>query len=265
MNSIHQTRSPLTQTQKRDMLDSRVSLFVLILITVLAFLSQSVTFHTVLATTLFLAILLSGVSIAKLRVLFTGLGFIVLISFLFHQFFGPGRGEVVFNLGPLAIHKETLQTTLFYSLRLAAFTLSIFLLILNSSPASLAQAVVRIIQPLRKLRVPVNDVWLASYVALRFTPILSQELVLIRNAQRMRGMPATTSIRTNANSTIATLKPLMLRSLSRVDTVSESLALRGFDSYRQRTLYNSSTFRRREWITLAACTIYLGALYLLTN
>ena len=75
----------------------------------------------------------------------------------------------------------------FYSLRLVLFVSIVFLITLTSSPSELADSLARIMNPLKKIKVPVDDIALILFIAIRFIPVLYEEFKTIKNAQILRG------------------------------------------------------------------------------
>ena len=59
---------------------------------------------------------------------------------------------------------------------------------LTNSPSELGDAMTRMLGPLQKIRVPVYDLALILFIALRFIPILYEEFTAIKNAQIIRGV-----------------------------------------------------------------------------
>ncbi len=71
------------------------------------------------------------------------------------------------------------------------FVLIIFmstLLTVTTTPLAIADATESLMQPLKKLKVPVHEIALMLSIALRFVPTLMDETTKIMNAQRSRGV-----------------------------------------------------------------------------
>ena len=80
-----------------------------------------------------------------------------------------------------------LLSGLFYAVRMLALVAASFVVCLSTSPEDLLRGFLRILAPLRRLRVPVDDIALLLSLALRFIPVIMQEFETVRAAQRSRG------------------------------------------------------------------------------
>ena len=79
-----------------------------------------------------------------------------------------------------------LDTGCFYAARILLLFWMSLLLCFTSTSTDLTEAFARLLSPLCKLHVPVDDVALILSLALRFIPLTSAEYVQIRQAQRAR-------------------------------------------------------------------------------
>ena len=65
-----------------------------------------------------------------------------------------------------------------------------FIVCLTTTSTELLSAFARLIRPLRRLRVPVDDIALTLSLAIRFIPVIAEEFNQVRTAQIARGATA---------------------------------------------------------------------------
>lgn len=97
----------------------------------------------------------------------------------------------------------------------------------STTPTALADASTSLMRPLARFGVPVSDIGLALSMALRFMPVVSEEVSRIQLAQRARGVDfdgGSLARRIRAWSTVLT--PLVVGLFRRADHVAESMDAR---------------------------------------
>lgn len=87
-----------------------------------------------------------------------------------------------------------LMTGLFVAVRMVALVAASFVVCFATTSAELLGAFAWLIGPLRRLRVPVDDIAFTLALSVRFIPVIEQEFERIRTAQKARGAEATGSI-----------------------------------------------------------------------
>ena len=81
----------------------------------------------------------------------------------------------------------TVESGLFAAVRMVLLALASFVVCFTTTAHDLLAAFRQLIGPLRALHVPVDDVALTLSLAVRFIPVIAEELQIIRKAQRARG------------------------------------------------------------------------------
>ena len=97
-------------------------------------------------------------------------------------------------------------------------------------------------------------------IALRYIPDIQRDYHSISQAQQARGVELgkKEKLLARLKNSVNILMPLIISSLSRIDTISNAMELRGFGKdKRRRTWYVQRPFRRNDWLAIA-----LGALLL---
>lgn len=246
-------------------LDARVKIFLVSLVLVLALLTSSYIFYLVILAALFISLFWARITLKTVYRNFKPLLVIVLITFLYHIVFS-GRGTgVVFSVFSFNITLEALSRAGYFSLRLVIFITVAYLITLTSSPSELAEALIKILKPLRKIGVPVYDLGLILFIAIRFIPILYEEFTAIKNAQIIRGVNFSGSIFKRIKKTVYVLIPVFVAAIGRADDLALAIEARGYDSLGERTFYTRTTFAGREWLFLLSGTIFIFTLFFVTR
>ena len=116
---------------------------------------------------------------------FKPLLWLVGLTFVAQLLFAPG--EPFFSFWVFDVSWSGIEFAAFLSLRLVVLVLTGSLLTLTTSPIALTDALAWLGRPLRRLRVPTDELALMVTIALRFIPTLLVELDTIMRAQRARG------------------------------------------------------------------------------
>ena len=153
----------------------------------------------------------------------------------------------------LRVYREGVQHGMAQSLRMLAVMLTGMTVCLSTSPEKLMAALVR-------LRLPVA-VGFMTVAALRFLPILLQEIALVRQARRLRGYrrlrPARGRLRA-LFSELSLLRPVLSITLRRAESLATSVASRGFDPNAPRTFYPELCYTKMELVGLFALGVSVG-------
>jgi energy-coupling factor transport system permease protein len=246
-------------------LDARSKIMPVTIILILALLTKSFVFYSTVMLTLMIGLLVSGVSLRGLLTSLRPILILVLITAFYHLVFGSDEGSVLLSLGSWELTSSAVNNAAFFSLRLILFVCVAFLVTLTNSPSELAEAMARLFAPLARLRVPVAEMAMIVFIAIRFIPILFEEFTTIRHAQIMRGVSFTGSIVSRIKKTTVIVVPVFLAALQRADELALAIQARGYDGRRKRTFYSTTTFGRNEIAFISVTTIGLLALFWVTR
>lgn len=246
-------------------LDARAKMLTALVVMVLALVSDSITFSLSVIVAMLVGLIVSGVTGRILLRSFAPMILLVGLTAIFHVIFSGRDSHVVFTVLGWPVRSAALTAAAFYSLRVVLFVAAAFLITLTSSPSELAEALVKILQPLRRFRVPVNDIGLIIFIAIRFLPILYDEFVAIRNAQMMRGVDFGGSLVMRIRKTSYLLIPVFVAAIGRADDLALAIEARGYDSYAPRSFYSRARFGMREVIFSVVSIGLVIGLYLVTQ
>jgi energy-coupling factor transport system permease protein len=246
-------------------LDARAKLLPILVVLILSLLTSSMLFYGIILLTLIGSLLASGVQPISLWRNFRPMFVLIAITALYHLIFSGHNTPVVAKIGFIVIHAGALQAAGFYSLRLILFVSTAFLVTLTNSPSELAEAVTALIRPLRHFGVPVNDLGLIIFTAIRFIPILYDEFNAIRNAQIMRGVSFSGTLVARVRKSSSLLIPVFVAAIGRADDLAIAIESRGYDGRRERTVYSTTSFGPGAWTFMVVTSVAIGLLFVVTR
>lgn len=137
-------------------------------------------------------------------------------------------GGIVAQVGPIAVHEQGVERGLVFTVRVATLMLASFLFVRTTDPRALAVGLIY-------LRVPYRYAWMV-FVSLTSLALFRSQLVIAREAQLVRGLPAGQSpIGRHLTLWRRYIQSLLVVGLRRVEIVSVAMDLRGFGAWSTRT------------------------------
>lgn len=175
-------------------------------------------------------------------------------------------GVVLVHLGSLAITTEGLKRALFMIWRILMLISGTFLLTYTTSPISLTDGLESLLNPLKKIRVPVHELAMMMSIALRFIPTLIEETDKIMNAQKARGADFETgSIIQRAKALVPILVPLFISAFRRADELATAMECRCYQGGEGRTKLKLLRFKRGDLVAFGVCACLVAAVATLAS
>ena len=166
-------------------------------------------------------------------------------------------------MGPFELSREGLRLAGFLSVRLVVLILIGSVLTLTTPPVALTDGLAWLGRPLRRLRVPSDELALMVTIALRFIPTLLVELDTIMRAQRARGADFSSGgpLR-RARALVPVMVPLFVVSFRRADELALAMEARCYAPGVARTRLHPLRARPADAVllVLAAATIVVASL-----
>jgi energy-coupling factor transport system permease protein len=110
----------------------------------------------------------------------------------------------------------------------------------------LLDAVAKVVQPLVKVRIPVNTFLQMLSLGLRFFPILREEATNMQELQTSLGAKAPDSLVGRMKFQLTNITPLFIKALRRAEIVGQVIWLRGFKTGKIRTFYSVVPWKFRD-------------------
>ncbi len=243
-------------------LDARTKVLLVLMVMVAALFSTSLYFYAVLSV-LLLTMLLScrlgwGLILGNLKPVIWFVAFTAVFHLLFS---GRDDPNIVLKIWFISISHRAVAMAVVFSSRILIFVLATFILSLTTNPLSLSEALVSLLKPLRWMKIPIYDLGMILFIALRFIPVLANELDMIRKAQFIRGVEFTGPIRTRLKRSIALVLPVFFSALRRADDLSVAIETRGYRSGHPRSSLNPLRYRHLDWVVLTLAALGLGSYF----
>ena len=146
-------------------------------------------------------------------------------------------------------------------LRIVLLISGTFLLTYTTSPIALTDGLELLLNPLKKLRVPVHEMTIMMSVALRFIPTLISETDKIMSAQKARGADFETgSLFQRAKALLPILVPLFVSAFKRADELAVAMESRCYHGGEGRTRMKQLKMAGRDWTALVLGVAFLAAM-----
>lgn len=141
---------------------------------------------------------------------------------------------------------------LMYVVRISLVIMASFVITFTTTSTQLTDALASILRPLRALKVPVDDIAFTLSLALRFIPLLFEQLGQIKTAQTSRGAQfASGSLWKRLKTWMVVLVPLFIGFFRQADSVAEAMDARCYGAG-ERTSLTACSMRAGAWVLLAA-------------
>lgn len=218
-------------------LDPRAKLLFIFGFVIVVFLANNVLSYGILTVFTLLLVSLSKINV---RFLLAGLKpviWIIAFTFLLHIFLTK-EGDLLFNIGFLKIYEGGVKQGAFISLRFLLLIFVTSLLTLTTSPISITDGLESLLNPFKKLKLPVHELALMMSISLRFIPTLMDETDKIMKAQMARGADFSSGpIKDRVKAIVPLLIPLFVSSFKRAEELAVAMEARGYRGGEGRTKY----------------------------
>ena len=175
---------------------------------------------------------------------------------LLHLFCTPGKA--IFSLGVLHITIEGVQKCIFLTVRLTLMMIGSSLMTLTTTPNQLTDGIEQMLRPLRKLHIPVHEFALMMSIALRFIPILMEELDKIMKAQLARGADFESgNFLHRLKNMLPILLPLFASAMRRANELAYAMDARCYHGGEGRTKMKPLRYGYRDMIGYISIVCYL--------
>ncbi len=201
-------------------------LWVLIVVAATFQFHQSISRGIMLLALLIVAIFVARVpvqSILKASPLIFG---VALLLGLFHYFVTKGTTPA-FSIGPVVIMQESLEDGLAFFFRLAIMVLISFLLIWTTDIRELMVGLVHLKLPYRFA--------FAIFMALRFLPLIQEEVDAVRAAHAIRGRASKSQLKHRFRLWQRYLFTVIVNGLRKAENTAMAIESRGFSAFPDRT------------------------------
>ena len=246
-------------------LDPRTKILLVVLYIVALFCAKGVLSYALMALCLAVCVRISKVGIKQLVRGLKPVLFIIIFTGILNLFFTPGDRYLV-EVGFLRISDTGLKNAVFMVLRVMMLIMGTFLMTYTTSPISLTDGLERLLNGLKRFRVPVHELAMMMSIALRFIPTLIEETDKIMSAQKARGADFESgNIIQKAKALIPILVPLFISAFRRADELATAMECRCYHGGEGRTKLHVLKYERRDYIALVIGVLVLAAVLVLRH
>ena len=231
-------------------LDPRTKLIATVLYIVALFLAKSFVSYGLMVALLAISISISKVPLKSILRGMKPVLFIAAFTALLNLFYTPGT-HVLVKVWVLTITLEGVFSAFFMVLRIMMLIAGTFLLTYTTSPILLTDGLEALLNPLKKLKVPVHELAMMMSIALRFIPTLIEETDKIMSAQRARGADFESGgLIQRAKALIPLLVPLFISAFRRADELAVAMECRCYHGGEGRTRLRQLKYQGIDYMTL---------------
>lgn len=188
----------------------------------------------------------------------------ILFLVILQVLLGPGgEARPLILFGPLRITATSLMDGAKILLRFPALILTITLFSACTATTETVRGLDRLLHPLARIGLPVQDFVLMIQVSLRFIPLLAQEAERIVKSQASRGAEWGTGrggVLRRVRQSLPVLVPLFVVSLQRAENMALAMEARGYRGEAGRTSLITLRFDRRDALALALAVALSAAI-----
>ena len=240
-------------------LDPRTKLLMLVVYIVALFMAVSWVSYGVLFGFLAISIALSKIPVKSILKGMKPLVMILVFTAVLNIFFTEGE-TVLVNLGFAKITLEGLQRAFFMLIRILMLVTGTFLMTYTTSPIALTDGLESLLNPLKKIKVPVHELSMMMCIALRFIPTLIEETDKIMSAQKARGADFETGkLMDRIKALIPILVPLFISAFRRADELATAMECRCYQGGDGRTKMKLLRYKLRDFKTFGIGLVLLAA------
>ena len=240
-------------------LDPRAKLIILVMYIVALFVASSWVSYAVVLAFLLTTIKISTIPPKSIVRGMKPIVFILLFTGILNLFYSDG-GTVLVRLGSLAITTEGVKRAIFMMGRILMLISGTFLLTYTTSPISLTDGLESLMNPLKKIRVPVHELSMMMCIALRFIPTLIEETDKIMSAQKARGADFENgNILDRAKALIPVLVPLFISAFRRADELATAMECRCYQGGEGRTKMKLLRYSRADLYAFGIAALLIAA------
>ena len=238
-------------------LDPRTKLVMLVVYIVALFLAESWVSYGLMFLFLASVIWLSTIPLKAIVRGMKPLVVILIFTGVLNLFFTQD-GEVLFHFWIFTVTTGGFSRAVMMMSRILMLITGTFLLTYTTSPIALTDGLESLMNPLKKVGVPVHELSMMMCIALRFIPTLIEETDKIMCAQKARGADFETgSLMDRAKALIPILVPLFISAFRRADELATAMECRCYQGGEGRTKMKLLRYHREDFLSYAVGVVLL--------
>ena len=244
-------------------LDPRTKILLVTLYIIALFSAKGLAGYLVMAATLAACVRVSHVGLKALVRGLKPLVVIIIFTGVLNICFTPAE-HYLLEWGILRISAKGIQTALFMVVRIMLLVMGTFLMTYTTSPIRLTDGLESLLNPLKKVHVPVHELAMMMSIALRFIPTLIEETDKIMSAQKARGADFESgNLFQKAKALVPILVPLFISAFRRADELATAMECRCYHGGEGRTRLHQLKYEKRDYIAFGVGAAFLATMIVL--
>ncbi|MBQ6893267.1 MAG: energy-coupling factor transporter transmembrane protein EcfT [Clostridia bacterium] len=243
--------------------DPRAKLvFAIVYIITLFFAKSAASFAFAALFTVFL-IIISRVPVKIVIRAVKPLMFIIVFTAVLNIFWTSGE-RLLFEWRFIHIYEEGVIFAAFMAVRIVLLVVGMSVsLTYTTTPISLTDGIEQLLNPLKKIKVPVHDFAMMMTIALRFIPTLIEETDKIMDAQKARGADFESGgLVKKAKALIPILIPLFVSAFKRADDLAVAMECRCYRGGEGRTKLKALRYGKCDAVLLLFAVAFVAGIVL---
>ena len=238
-------------------LDPRVKITFTLIYVIVLFMARSPLLYGLAFLVLMLYIILAKVPLRFILKGLKALWFMILLTMVVTLFAVKGA-DILFQWKFIAITSTGVHSAVYLGLRLVFLIIGSSMMTYTTTPKALTEGLEHMMGWMKKLHVPVYELAMIMSIALRFVPILIEELDKIMKAQMARGVDfAEGNIFVRLKKLLPILIPLFVSSVKRSDDLALAMDARCYHGGEGRTKMKPLCYQRRDYLAYLLLLIYV--------
>lgn len=246
-------------------MDPRAKLVLVVAFIVMAFLAKNFLSYFAVMICVVSATLVSRIPITKVLKSIKAIIFILVFTGILNLLFYNGD-TVLWEWWRVKITVEGIIFSIKMVLRLVLLVMGTTLLTYTTTPTAITDGMESLMKPLKYIKVPVHDIAVIMSIALRFIPIISEEVDKIMMAQKARGAAFDNGgLLKRAKALLPVLIPLFISAFRRAEELASALDARCYNATPNRTRYKVMKFSWRDLIGVIGVAVFIVLVVALNN
>lgn len=241
-------------------LDPRVKVILTFLFIVFVFVAQNFAALLLMIALEVCVMASSGVPVKQYFKSLKAVLFIVIFTGILNLFYGSGE-PLVTLFGFMQITWNGIQNAIFIAIRIMSLILFSAVLTFTTTPTELTDALERIMKPLKVLHVRVHEIAMMMTIALRFIPLLIDEVDKIMSAQKARGAQLDSGgVLKRGQALVPVFIPLFVNAFTRAYDLAFAMECRCYRGGEGRTRLRVMKFCKRDYAAIAITVVCLAGI-----
>ncbi len=247
-------------------LDPRTKLILLVVYIVALFMAKSWVSYGVMFAFLVTSIAISRIPPKSILRGMKPLVIILVFTGILNLFLTAGEGDPLVDWWIFTIYTEGIVRAVLMVARILMLISGTFLLTYTTSPIALTDGLEALLNPLKKIKVPVHELAMMMCIALRFIPTLIEETDKIMSAQKARGADFETGkLMERVKALIPILVPLFISAFRRADELATAMECRCYQGGTGRTKMKLLRYMRRDYLAYLLGAVLLAGVIMLVR